>query len=212
MSWGDTYELERAVLLMLPDLEVHQRVWWVEARYKDAVGSSTGYDSFLKVDAPHLSPETIEHSRTRLDNLIRELYRLYTVIDCRERMRSYLSKCEMWFVVPMLAALILLTFGLRVYYRPYVAPQVPFLIVFAAGMLGGAVSFERRLQSLPCRGESLGDLVELDKKSGLYSSPIAGGVFAVVLYILFAANLATGTVFPTLGNPKASVETFSAFA
>jgi hypothetical protein len=32
ITWGDTYVLERAVLLMLPDEEVHQRLWCLVQR------------------------------------------------------------------------------------------------------------------------------------------------------------------------------------
>jgi len=147
VTWGDTYVLERAVLVMLPDAEVHQRLWCLEARYRDAIGDSSAYDSYMKVDAPNLSPESIEHARARLDNLIRELYRLYTVIACREEMRSRLSDKAMGLAVALLVVVIA-AIGL---FRKVDSPLVPFAIVFMAGALGGAVSFERRVQSLPSR-------------------------------------------------------------
>lgn len=207
ITWGETYVLERAVLIMLPDEEVHQRLWCLEARYRDAVGSSTPYDDYLKSETPHLYPESVGHIRARLDNLIRELYRLYTVIECREGMRSALSQKEMLFAMVLLGIAIVAIFVLRTHH-PLL---IPFVIVFAAGALGGAISFERRLQSLPSRGESLGDLVELNVGSGMYSSPITGGVFAIVLYVLFAAGLASGSIFPKLSHPTAAAETLSAF-
>jgi hypothetical protein len=209
LTWGDTYVLERAVLLMLPDLEVHQRLWCLEARYRDAVGNSTAYDSFMKVEASHLAPESIEHARARLDNLIRELYRLYTVIDCREHMRRHLSKTAS-IALGVICALSLSIAGGFTFTR-YSWP-VPFAIVFAAGAIGGAVSFQRRLQSLPSRGETLGDLVELESGSGMYFSPVAGGVFAIVLYIFFAAGLAGGEIFPKIADSPISSGTFSEFA
>jgi hypothetical protein len=211
ITWGEVYTLERAVMVMLPDSEVHQRLWCLELRYRDAVGDSTAYDAFLKADAHHLDDEKIEHARGRLDNLIRELYRLYTVIECRQHMRSKLSRNGMILAVVLLA---ILTVPMLIP-GSFLSPLKPFLIVFSAGLIGGAVSFERRLQSLPGRGESLGDLAELSVGSGMYSSPIAGGVFAIVLYVLFAAGLASGTIFPNLTNfhdsPTAS-GTFSDFA
>ena len=105
---GDAYSLERAVLLMLPDDEVHQRLWCLEMRYRDAVGDSTAYDNFLNVDAQHLVSEQLPHARARLDNLIRELYRLYTVIACRENLRAKLSSEAMWSVVVAIVSLIVL--------------------------------------------------------------------------------------------------------
>jgi hypothetical protein len=188
ITWGDTYALERAVLVMLPDIEVHRRLWCLEERYRDAVGNTTPYDNYLKLEGPHLSPESTEHARARLDNLIRELYRLYTVVACREEMRSKLSKRTMLIAGVSLGCVV----GLIAALRAYDSALIPFAIVFAAGAIGGSISFERRLQSLPSRGESLGDLVELSSGSGLYLSPFSGGVFAIVLYVVFAAGLAEG--------------------
>ncbi len=205
LTWGETYILERAVFLMLPITELRQRLWCVEARYRDAVGDSTAYDSYLKVEAPKLNPEGDEHARARLDNLIRELYRLYTVIDCRQNMRTSLSKKATFFTLGSLVVLILLTLT-RVRHYPDTW-LVPFATVFAAGAMGGAVSFIRRLQSLPNRGESLGDLVELTGGAGEYFSPMAGGLFAILLCILFSAGLVSGPLFPALKPTPTNVTT-----
>ena len=216
LTWGDTYILERSVFLMLPNSEVHQRLWCVEARYRDAVGDATAYETYLKVEAPKLTPESDEHARARLDNFIRELYRLYTVIDCRQTCGlSSLKRAlllTLWLQVPSIV-LVLLGKAFSQY-----AWLIPFSVVFAAGSIGGAVSFIRRLQSLPNRGESLGDFVELTGGAGQYFSLIAGGVFAIVLCILFAAGLVSGGVFPVLeparlpGMPSAACARILDFA
>jgi hypothetical protein len=83
---------------------------------------------------------------------------------------------------------------------------IPFAVVFATGAVGGAFSFKRRLQQLPSRGESLTDLVELDSGSGMYFSPIAGGLFAIVLFGLFASGLAKGAVFPDFGDAAGAIK------
>jgi len=208
ITWADIYVLERIVLVMLPDIEVHQRLWCLEMRYRDAVGDSTAYDDFLRLDARDLASEDTPHKRARLDNLIRELYRLYTVVACREHLRKELSKRAVWFAIALLALLILLAFA-TINRHPELST---FAVVYAAGTLGGTVSFERKLQSLPSRGESLGDLVELDSGSGVYFSPIIGGVFAIVLYVLFASGLVTGTAFPKLVESPATSPSLLAFA
>jgi hypothetical protein len=211
LTWGDAYSLERAVLLMLPDEEVHQRLWCLEMRYKDAVGDSTAYDNFLKVDAQHLVSEQLPHARARLDNLIRELYRLYTVIACRENLRAKLTSEAMWTVVVAIVLLMVLMVVQRRVVGGAEYPLYTFGIVFAAGAIGGLVSFERRVQSLSNRGESLGDLVELSSGSGIYLSPLSGGVFAIVLYIIFTAGLATGIIFPKFDGSSSQVKGFLEF-
>ena len=143
-----------------------------------------------------------------MDNLIRELYRLYTVVACREGMRSKLSKRAISIAIGLLGFVVILIGALRT----YDSVLIPFAIVFAAGAIGGAVSFERRLQRLPSRGESLGDLVELDSGSGLYLSPLVGGVFAIVLYVLFSTGLAESVIFPKFGQLENQARTLSEFA
>jgi len=207
ITWGDIYVLERIVLVMLPDIEVHQRLWCLEMRYRDAVGDSTAYENFLRVDASDLGRESIPHARARLDNLIRELYRLYTVTACREHLRKELSRRATVFAVVLLGLIIGLIF-ITINRHPELST---FAIVYAAGALGGTVSFERKLQSLPSRGESLGDLVELDSRSGVYFSPIIGGVFAIVLYVLFASGLITGSAFPKLVESSGTPVSFLVF-
>lgn len=83
-------------------------------------------------------------------------------------------------------------------------------MVFAAGATGGLLSLQRRLQSLPSYGESLSDLVELSGRMTVRFTPIIGGVFAIVLFLVFASGLASGALFPTL-PPKTNVSDFTAF-
>jgi hypothetical protein len=71
-------------------------------------------------------------------------------------------------------------------------------MVFTAGATGGLLSLQRRLQSLPSYGESLSDLVELSGRMTVRFTPIIGGVFAIVLFLIFASGLASGTLFPKM--------------
>jgi hypothetical protein len=84
-------------------------------------------------------------------------------------------------------------------------------MVFAAGATGGLLSLQRRLQSLPSYGESLSDLVELSGRMTVRFTPIIGGVFAIVLFLIFASGLAGGgSLFPTL-QPRTNVSDFQTF-
>jgi len=116
-------------------------------------------------------------------------------------MRTKLSRESIVLTVVLVAVSIGASFVAK--YTFHYPAFVPFAAVFATGAVGGAFSFKRRLQQLPSRGESLTDLVELDSGSGMYFSPIAGGLFAVVLFGLFASGLAKGAVFPDFGDAAA---------
>jgi len=204
MTWGDAYMLDTAIAQMLPEEYLHQRAWCLEVKYRDAVGNADAYDAFMKIEAPHLTEEKEEHLRARVHNIIRELYRLYTVISCREDMRERLSKSAMKTLVIVVALMIAIWgadhfLGTLRYFDVW-------CMVFTAGATGGLLSLQRRLQGLPSHGESLSDLVELSGRMTVRFTPVIGGIFAVVLFLLFASGLASGTLFPNLDSQTTAID------
>ena len=68
-----------------------------------------------------------------------------------------------------------------------------------AGVIGGCISMLQRIQSAPSEGDALFNLAALTNGwRGLSLSPLYGGIFASVLFILFAAGLLKGAAFPTV--------------
>ncbi len=70
-------------------------------------------------------------------------------------------------------------------------------MVFLVGTIGGVANNYRRLQHLPRDTNALADsgtsrLVTVQ----LYVSPLIGGIFAVVLYMLFLGGILQGALFP----------------
>ena len=63
------------------------------------------------------------------------------------------------------------------------------------------MSFQRRVNSLPSRGESLSDIVELAGGTGIYLAPITGAIFAMVLFMLFTSQIIGGPMFPKIATP-----------
>jgi hypothetical protein len=208
MTWGDAYALDEAVAQMLPVAYLHQRAWCLEARYRDAVGNADAYDGFMKLESPHLVDETEEHLRARVHNMIRELYRLYTVISCREDMREKLSLQARRTLIFILAAIGVFSAVAFKFGRGWVDIWG---LVFAAGATGGLVSLQRRLQALPSHGESLSDLVELSSGITIKLAPAVGGTFALVLFLMLCSGLLTGPLFPDF-VPKSNIPDFIAFA
>ena len=66
------------------------------------------------------------------------------------------------------------------------------LFVFMSGVIGGFVSIQRKLRTLPPRE------LDLIANSWVYTSlpPLAGGVLALLLYTLFLSEILTGALFP----------------
>jgi hypothetical protein len=81
------------------------------------------------------------------------------------------------------------------------------LPVFVFGTMGGLLSIQRRLKSMP-RGEL--DLYTKSLSCTLLS-PIVGGVLAIILYIVFIAEIIVGPLFPVFDTLNPAVyTTFSA--
>lgn len=78
--------------------------------------------------------------------------------------------------------------------------------VALAGIVGGCVSMLQRIQSAPTEGDALFNLAALTNGwRGVSLSPLYGAIFACLLFVLFAAGILEGTVFPkieTVGSEK----------
>jgi hypothetical protein len=78
--------------------------------------------------------------------------------------------------------------------------------VALAGIVGGCVSMLQRIQSAPTEGDALFNLAALTNGwRGVSLSPLYGAIFASLLFVLFAAGILEGSVFPkieTVGSEK----------
>lgn len=80
-----------------------------------------------------------------------------------------------------------------------------------AGIVGGCVSMLQRIQSAPSEGDALFNLAALTNGwRGLSLSPLYGGIFASLLFILFAAGILKGSVFPDIKTVDLSAATQAA--
>ena len=76
-----------------------------------------------------------------------------------------------------------------------------------AGIVGGCVSMLQRIQSTPTEGDALFNLAALTNGwRGLSLSPLYGGIFASLLFVLFAAGILQGSVFPAIETLKRPTE------
>ncbi len=73
-------------------------------------------------------------------------------------------------------------------------------LAFQCGMIGGFVSIQQRLYKLD--SEELNILSE--SWTGILLVPIYGGVFSLILYILFLSALLQGSLFPEFYIPEFS--------
>jgi hypothetical protein len=86
-------------------------------------------------------------------------------------------------------------------------------LIFVAGTVGGVVNSFRRIQTL-----SVSKVRETSAMTGkliiiqIYVSPFVGGVFAMVLYVIFMSGFVQGSLFPAFTKGDSAFTTFREFA
>lgn len=87
------------------------------------------------------------------------------------------------------------------------------LLIFMAGTVGGVVNNFRRMQKISLEPEIEANTAAMRLVTiQIYVSPIAGGVFAFVLYVIFMTGFLQGTFFPAFecgGQPFTDFQNFA---
>ena len=188
--WADLSVLERAVVSTEPDDLLRRHAWIIRDRYRSIAGDQQflAYQSSLPPVADSASAEDL---RADLEILLGETQYLLLFQPPRERMRSWLTLIAY--------ALIIVALVITASWNTSNLHSVgTILIVFFLGWVGGNLSVIQRIQSLP-DGDPLFRM-SLVRSSWftLIASPITGGAFAVILYLIFIAKLLQGTFFPSI--------------
>ena len=122
------------------------------------------------------------------------LHWTYFFTPIRERIRRNIIH---WAVLSMLCYTIGWAIVLYLLYQAGFGFVAVLATVLYAGILGGFISSQRRMQMIPTEGDPLNSIYELQSgKYFLWFSPLTGAVFAVVLMVLFIGNVLNGVVFP----------------
>jgi hypothetical protein len=157
-----------------------------------------------KADGPDKAD--IEELRADLVQLQEELNWRYLVIWVLESVRGQLIKTllmwELSFVIIFLVVsqIVPIANWLNSFF-PLNLPLLGFIVT--AGLMGGLTSTLQRIQSIQFNRNADLDMSELLKSNlGIYISPLLGGVFAMLLYFLFAGQLLAGDLCP-----KVSIDT-----
>jgi hypothetical protein len=145
--------------------------------------------------------------RADIKYLLNKFYLYYSVLPLRESLREQLTSKAVKVTIFMLAAfvgLVVLSFGIIKFQWADLTGAFGLTIgsVAFAGIVGGCVSMLQRIQSAPSEGDALFNLAALSNGwRGLSLSPLYGGIFASLLFVLFAAGILEGTVFPAIKTP-----------
>jgi hypothetical protein len=200
LEWEDLYRLELAIIKLEPGNLLRRRAWILRNEYKE-MASADEFKDYM-ASAPPVAGDNQDEELLRADlvRLQEELNWRYIVIWMLEAYRSEILKK----LVRGTLVVILLAIGFM-YWSSSVAlvaswtdVNLPFLTaVVVPGIVGGLLSTLRRIQDLRFGNNADSDLSQLEQgNTGIYLSPFLGGIFAFILFLLFAAGFAAGDLFP----------------
>lgn len=196
---GQLFKIELALVWLVPETALRARFWTIEDRFRRVVPTSVArsYRQTLASQPPGVVPEPVLRQRAR--NLLDTIHANYLINLAREQLIRRLMlilSCE--------AFLILAASTLLISFLPVVAGQA-LVIVIVAGMLGAMISIIQRLQKATSRDAMIDDgIFELiGLRIGWVSvimSVLIGGVFALFIYVLVAADL-LDQLLPKMDDP-----------
>lgn len=222
LTWSDIYTFDLSLVDVRPPESLVRKAFDARTRYRSVAGQKE-YDEYIaskpldlaniQIDpnAQPPKPDVIVERQLRADikYLLSKFYLYYALLPVREGLRDDLTKKA---VLLTSGAVLLIAFAIALnvggtFWIPgvdqYSAVVVTVLTVTLAGIVGGCVSMLQRIQAAPTDGDALFNLAAMTNGwRGILLSPIYGGIFACLLFILFAGGILNGAVFPTIVTPS----------
>lgn len=220
LSWGDIYTFDLKLVQVRPPASLIRKAYDARQRYRSIAGQKE-YDEYVASNPPNLieikvspnanppEPDVIIETALRadLEYLLSKFFLYYATLPSRERLRDELTRRAVLLTlggVAVLVSLIFVNLGIvRIFNVSNSTAGLTLITVALAGIMGGCVSMLQRIQSAPTEGDALFNLASLNNGwIGLSLSPLYGGIFASLLFVLFAAGLLKGSAFPEIHTPS----------
>jgi len=201
IKWGDIFLLENVILSLQPPEVLERNAWIVRERLRE-IASSTIYDKYVQSGIPRDTdtPEKLSLLRADMSRIQDVLHWHYALIPIREHIRKSLTSDCIVMVLCYTAAVWYALVRLHRHDHSFLAMAI---CVVYFGIIGGFVSSQRRMQSIPTDTDPLVSIFGLDNaRYYLWLSPLLGGIFACILTLMFIAGVLQGTVFPDFHVPS----------
>jgi len=200
LGWDDLYRLELAIIKLEPAELLRRRAWILRNEYKE-MASAEEYKDYLASNPPkaenNADPDEL---RADLVHLQEELNWRYIVVWILEAFRSYILRRLVGatlFIVTLAAAAMYPGFVVA-FVGSWTDLNLPFVMaIIIPGIVGGLISTVRSVQAVKLDHNADLDLSQLQQgNTSIYLSPFLGGIFALLLFCLFAGGFLTGSLFP----------------
>jgi hypothetical protein len=211
LTWGDVFLLENIVFSLQPPEVINRNTWIIRERFREIACPSV-YEKYTNSNPPTESdtPAKLAILKADLTRILDVLHWHYSLIPMRERMRRSLTKHCILLVV--LYTVVLGAFLLFVCRRHHFEFAAMLACVIYCGILGGFVSSQRRMETIPNDGDPLISVFGLDSADYyLWLSPLLGATFATVLLFMFIGGILEGSVFPAFYAQHSGNEGLSHF-
>jgi hypothetical protein len=211
-TWADLFELEISFIKLQPELDLRRGAWAMRTKYRDIAGEKA-YDAYQASNPPDAKTGNLDELRADTEQILGEFHWIYAFTPVREQIRNSLAKVVFFITL----ILVFVAFAIAAYgyfskaghdgsgSSPLSVPALP--IIIALGMIGGYVSLQQRIQTVPSTGDPIVNIAELsNSRFSVYLAPISGAVFATLLYIIFIGGLLKGPLFPIISTPQGTCE------
>jgi hypothetical protein len=207
LDWYDIFDLETIILELQPLDMLKRRAWMLRDKYRKTVAFEVyqAYKDSRPPDIDSIDQENLALLRADLLKILKEFHWLYAVTIIKEEIRSsILNRLA-------IALLLVIVISLSYVSLPDIFPWISGLsntpaifTVLLVGILGGIVSTMFRLfNSQTIESEPIKDIVQLQQgRISIYISPILGGIFAVVLFVILSGGFVDGFILPEMVTPQ----------
>lgn len=224
LTWSDIYAFDLTLVDVRPAESLVRKAYDSRARYRSVAGQKE-YDEYLAskpmdlgavkidwdADLPKADVLIERELRADIKYLLNKVYLYYALLPMREGLRDQMTKRAV-----VLTAGVVIVIGLALVanvtvslisprFNTLSAVFITVLTVMMAGIVGGCISMLQRIQSTPSEGDAVFNLAALTSGwRGIMLAPVYGGIFAFLLFVLFAGGVLDGAVFPTIVTPPRS--------
>lgn len=220
LSWNDLYTFELILAKYRPREQLRSKLIQLRNDYRSVAGQQE-YDEYIASkpqnlleppdpkNPPDAGEEELSHLlREDIKDLLSRLFLLYEILPVREAELKRLTWRAAMICLIAMAVLFVVVIGMFWFdpdpenNRKSLIPSLAIFVVAIAGAMGGFVSALQRIQRQPSGGDSFYNLAKLYYASySVFIAPITGGIFAILLYLMFAAGVLEGSFFPSIYTP-----------
>jgi len=145
-------------------------------------------------------PPTTEDLRAEMDFILSEFLYVYLITPLRHQARGRLLR-YCWRPFLAISTILVGLGGLIAWHEGRPDRFATLALVPIFGSMGAMISLQQRLENMPNRGDSLRYCIALDSgRATLWTTSIAGSVFAVIINLVFLAGMIEGDLFPSFDH------------